>query len=165
MQSRDDARRGRLARRIVITLLALFVLAGLLNVFGHRNGTATSSTESWELVVTHPSVTRGGLAANFSMELRRVDGEDLPAELEIRSNAGYFSIFDENGLDPQPASSWIDGDDLVWTFEPPVGSASLVVDLDARMQPNARWSHDGRSTVVVAGEPVVSVEYDTWVVP
>lgn len=165
MQPHDEVRRGRFVRRAAVTALVLFVLAGLLNVFGHRNGTATSSTDRWELTVTHPSVTRGGLPGNMTMELRRLDGDDLPQELEIRSRADYFSIFDENGLDPQPESSWVDGDDLVWTFRPPPDSASLVVAFDARMQPNARWSHRGRSTVVVEGEPVVGVDYRTWVVP
>lgn len=165
MQSTDGARRGRWARRVVITATTLFVLAGLLNLFGQKDRTSTSVTDAWELSVRHASVSRGGLASNWSLELHRLDGEDLPEEIEVRSTADYFSIYDENGLDPEPDSSWVDGDDLVWTFRPPPDSASLTIDLDARLQPNARWRHEGRTTVVVDGEPVISVDYQTWAVP
>ena len=165
MQSKDAVRRGRMVRRAVITVVVLFVLAGLLNVFGHKDRTSTAITDHWHLSVTHASVSRGGLASNWSLELRRLDGEDLPEELEVRSRADYFAIYDENGLDPEPESSWVDGDDLVWTYRPPPDSASLVIDFDARLQPNARWRHPGRTTIVVAEDPVVSVGYETWAVP
>lgn len=164
-QSYQEARRGRTVRRLVVALMVVFVGAGLLGVLGYRAGAVAEIRGGFALEVTYPQVTRGGLPSNWELRLRRVDGGELPSTFAIRSSSGYLGRFDENGFDPEPASTWAEGDDVIWTFEPPPGSTELVVSFDARWQPNARGWFDGHSALLVDGDEVVSVSYRTWGVP
>ena len=164
-QSLEAAKRGRTVRRIGIAILVTFVIAGLFGLFGHRQATVTSTGSGYAVKVSYPRVTRGGLAANWSVRVERLDGSPLPAGVEVRSTADYFSIFDENGLDPEPASVWSDGRVLTWTFDPPADANALDVSFDARMQPNTRGWFDATTSLAVDGDVVASVSYRTWAVP
>ena len=146
-------------------LLLAFVVAGMVGVFGYRQGTTSVEAGSYSLEVSYPRVTRPGVPSNWELRIRRIDGEPLPAVIEVVSDASYFDIFDENGLDPDPARSWQEADQLLWQFEPPDGSTGLVVKFDARLQPNIHWSRSGSSTVRVGGDDVATVSYSTRVVP
>ncbi len=164
-QSVEAARRDRLARRIGIVITGVFVAAGLLGLLGYRQSSASATAPPFTLTVSYPSISRGGLPSNWQLRLTRTDGEALPPSIEIRSSAAFFDDFDENGLDPDPASTWVDADELVWTFEPPLGARSLTVSFDARLQPNARGWRDGSSTVVIEGLRPLTVDYRIWELP
>jgi hypothetical protein len=164
-QSRAEAARGRLVRRVGVVAMVVFVVAGLAGVFGYRQGSVASTAGPYRLTVEYPRVTRGGLASEWIMRFERLDGEPLAPSLEIRSDSSYFVIFDENGLRPDPASAWQDDDQLVWTFEPPPGSTELEVSFDARLQPSQRGWRSGTTAVVVGDEMVAEVDYTTVMVP
>ena len=113
-RNRDEAGRVELpVRRTLATLVALFLVAGLLNVFGQRPATGRAGTAIASLKVYAPTRLRGGLyyEARFTVTARQ-DVKDAVLVL---------------------ASGWLEGM-TVNTIEPsPVGEASrdgkLALDL------------------------------------
>lgn len=89
----------------------------------------------------------------------------LPDSVTLRIDTAYLGIFDENGLDPQPASAFSDSVETEWTFDVPVQRGELSVDFDARLSPAAQWGRDGDVALVVDGREVARVAFRTWVMP
>jgi hypothetical protein len=142
---------------ISIVACAVFGFAGLTTT--HASSTAGDIT----VTVTYASVSRAGLPTPFVIAIETVGRGPLPDELDVEVPRHYLSMFDENGLDPSPDSISSDGDTEVWTFM--TGEESkLVIDLDARLQPNMHYGRDG--WVEVRGGPSpVRVEWRTRVLP
>lgn len=161
--STPHARRGRAARRVVMALFAAFVALGLLGVLGVRSGTVRDSADGVELSVTYPRITRPGLASPFRMEIR--SEAPLPETVEVSVTQDYLAIYDENGLDPDPAEATSDGEMLTWSVNPTPGATRLVLVFDARIEPAVQWRRSGE--VRVAGEalPALRVEFTSTVLP
>ena len=60
-------------RRAVVALLALFLLAGLLNVFGQRPGTSNAAAPAASLKLYAPSRVRSGLYFQARFTITAVD--------------------------------------------------------------------------------------------
>lgn len=162
-QSIGAGRRGRLLRRLVIGAFAVFLLLGLCGVWGTRQAHRTVSADGYEVRLSYPRVTRGGLAVSWSIEVRRLDGQSLPA-VELSTTGAYFDTFDHNDLSPTPDR--LSQTDVLRTWEyDPSDDDVLHVDLDVRTQPNARWFHDATTTVVVDGVTVATLDYRTFAMP
>lgn len=141
--------------------LALFVLAGLLNLFGVRATTTSGADGPLRVQVEHPQVARPGLAAPFAVTIHRDGDFDGPVEVLVSSD--YLAHFDENGLDPEPDSSTNDGQMVTWTWDEVPGD-TLVVDLDARIEPGVHWRFEG-AVEVRAAEELVHLPIATWIAP
>ena len=155
-------RRDRLARRIMLGLVAVLVLLGAANAFGERSRTVAGNGAGYDLTVTFPAMTRAGLASEWSMQVHRTGGFQGP--IVVATTSRYWGIFDENGLDPEPSASTTRGDLLVWEFDPPRGD-TLSVDFDARLEPAIHLGEQATTSVLVGGSPVVAVSYHTRVAP
>lgn len=168
----DDApslqrvRRVRLARRLFVVCLTAFLVAGLLSVFGVKSRKVTATGGGYELTVEYASAARPGLAIPWSIEVKREGGFPRRENVVISTTAGYFDLFDENSLDPDPASATSEGENIVWEFERPRGD-TLTVDFDARVGPSVQslWPPEAVTAVLVDGDPVVEVRYRTRVWP
>ncbi|HVF20718.1 MAG TPA: hypothetical protein VNA14_10795 [Mycobacteriales bacterium] len=159
----DAARRGRLARRILLSVFAVFLLLGATGFLGVRTGRVSASAEGYELRVEYPRVTRAGHAVPFAVEVRKAGGfGDEPVVIAMR--AGYFSLFDENGMLPGPSAETADGENVIWEFDPPPGDV-LRVRFDTRTGPNRQSSENGTAAVLVDDRPVVRVAFTSWVMP
>ena len=156
------SRRARTVRRLFLALLAAVLVFGLAGGLGVRSRMTTARGGGYELTVTYGQVTRPGLATPWSLEIHRPGGFDGP--VTVSTNTKYLDLFDENGFDPQPSKSTATPDVVVWEFEPPDGD-TLGVSLDARIEPGAQWGRMGETSVLVAGEPVATAKYKTWVLP
>lgn len=155
--------RARLLRRIILILLAAFIVVGATNNLGPKIDEASATGGGYSLTVLYPSVIRPGLAAPWQIEVIRDSGFD--EEVVIATTSSYFEIYDENGLDPAPSSSTThDSDTLLWEFDPP-GGDTLMIDFDARIEPTLRGHREGTTSVMENGRRVVSVRYRTIVLP
>lgn len=69
----EGRRNGIQARRVLLAVLAAFLVAGLLNVFGQRPGTTTVRSSAATFELSAPSHLRGGLlyGAIFTIRARR----------------------------------------------------------------------------------------------
>lgn len=160
----SSARRGRLVRRLAIGAMVVFVGAGLYGVFGIRQGHQTATAAGLRFGISYPSVTRGGLPVRWELDIGTEDSSSLPDEIEIRTTADYFDIFDHNDLTPEPDATW-QGQLTSWTYRPDPGDDRLRIRLDVRAQPNARWRHAASTDIVIGGDVVASFDYTTFVVP
>lgn len=157
-------RRARWGRRSFFTVLCAFLLAGLLGALGVRTTDISTTGAGYELTVHYATITRGGLATPWSVEVRHPGG--FPAEtVTLATTAAYFDIFDENGLDPDPAESVSDGERIIWTFAAPAGD-TLSVSFDARTEPAVQFERARATTELLeAAVAVAAVAYDTYVLP
>ncbi len=159
-------RRSRVLRRVFFVGVTAFLLLGAFGVFGVRHGEVSSSGGGYELVVRYPTITRPGLASVWSVEVRRTDGAPFDGPIELATTADYFDLFDENGLDPDPAAAMSDGENLVWEFEPAEGATVISIGFDARSEPGEQLTGiSGTTTILDDGVPATSVTYRTRVMP
>lgn len=155
-------RRARGLRRLGIALLLTFLLLGVVGAFGVRVATASATGGGYELTVTYAAVSRPALATPWSVEVRHRGGFNGP--ITIATTNDYFDLFDENGFDPDPTRVTATPESIVWEFEPPPGD-TLMVSLDARLEPRIQWGRSATTSVLMDGKPVVAVSYRTRVMP
>lgn len=153
---------ARALRRVALVVFFLVLVAGLAGVFGVRTRSVTASGGGYELKVTYASVTRPGLATPWAVEVRRPEGFDGP--VTIAASADYLEMFDENGLDPDPAKSTADPEFVEWEFDPPRGD-TLAISFDARLEPAQQWGRSGTVKILVGGVAVTEASFRTWVMP
>lgn len=149
-------------RRLIVLLLAVFVLLGLTQQLGVRHKIVEATSGEWSLQVEHAVVSRPGLDTPWTVHVRKDGG--LPEEVVIRTTASYFDLFDENGLDPAPTDEQHDGKWLIWTFAPEPGSDQLTVEFDARISPAHQKGSSARTEVLDVG-PELGVNYRTRLMP
>jgi hypothetical protein len=154
---------GLWLRRATLTIFTLFVVASALTVFGVRTSVASADGAGYHLSVEHPAVARAGLDTVWRVTVRR--DSVLDKELELTVTGSYLDLFETQAFHPEPTESSRDGDTLHLTFTTTPGSDTFVVAYDAYIQPSAQRGRDGNVSVVVDGEPVVSVSFTTHLVP
>lgn len=152
-------------RTFSVSLVAVISLAGILGLLGVRSTTATASADGLRLEVTYASITRAGLATPLDLRVTTEDGSPLPATVTTRIGSAYLAMFDENGLAPQPVSTFQSDEWTWWTFEVAEGASLLEVSLDARLEPGVQWGQGSTAAVEIADREIVAVEFDTWVMP
>jgi hypothetical protein len=96
-----EGRRGNVWRRAMLGVLALFLLAGLLNVFGQRPNDATVAARGVSLQLHAPSSLRGGLLyeASFTIHAQRALHHPV-----IVLSPGWAIAQTINTLEPSPAT-------------------------------------------------------------
>lgn len=146
-------------------LIGALVLAGLVGVLGVRTGTATAAGNGLSMSVTHAAVTRPGLATPLGVRVMTDDGSSLPASITTRIESSYLAMFDENGLAPEPSSSFQSDEWTWWTFDIPDGARTFEVSFDARLEPAVQWGEEATAAIEVGGEEVLAVDFTTWVLP
>jgi hypothetical protein len=101
-QNRDrTGRREVRIRRVLLSLLCLFLLAGLLNVFGQRPSTSEASVVAADLKVYAPARVRGGLYYEARFDVRaRQELKDATLVLD----SGWLEGMTVNTIEPSPVS-------------------------------------------------------------
>jgi len=144
--------------------LAVIDAAGVADVYGVDTEHVRATADGVELDVRYGTVSRPGLATPFQITVRRAGGFDSPVVVAV--DAAYLSLWDENGLDPDPSSSTADSSDVIWEFDPPPSGDSLVITYDARIEPAAQQGKSGRVAVLDASaREIVAVTFTTRVLP
>lgn len=167
---RSVLRRRRVLYATTSLVLALLVglavvdAAGLVDVYGVDTDHVRADGGGYQLDVRYGTLSRPALATPLEITVVRDGGFDGPVPVAISTE--YLSIWDENGLDPDPASSTTDGEWLIWEFEPPPRGDTLTVSFDGRIEPAAQRGKPGRVAVLDgAGNEAVSVSFRTRVLP
>ncbi len=165
LPSDEDLRHVRVDRRISTVLVTSFALVVIVALFGllgvNSTTTSTRMADGTEVELHYARITRPGLATPWAVTVRRPGGFDGP--ITVRSTSSYFDLFDENGLDPDPAAATQDGEMVIWEFDPPPGD-TFRLSFDARIEPGAQWGRDAVTEVEIDGS-VASLAYRTWVLP
>lgn len=155
-------RRNLHLRSAALTVIALFVLGGLLGLYGvHAATKGAHGQDGLRVELTYPDRARPALAIPYELRISRPGGFDGP--IEVSTTTSYLAAFDENGMHPDPASSTADGQETTWTFDPPEGDM-LSIWLDTRIEPGVQWRRTASTTVRSAGDEAV-LNYTTWIFP
>jgi hypothetical protein len=155
--------RSRTWHRVLVGVLVLIVAAGATGLLGVRSTTGTGEGGGYQIEIEYAAVARAGLDVPWQVHVRRPGGFDGPVTLAL--TADYFDIYEEQGLDPEPASQSSDGEYLYWTFDPPPAGEEFVVDFDAYIQPSSQLGASGDVSVLLGTERVASTPFHTWLVP
>jgi hypothetical protein len=150
------------ARRVMLGLLALVVLADLLGLLGVHTSTATASRGGYTMSLRYPGVARAGLDIEWQVTVHHPGG--FGKEITLGVTGDYFDIFETQGFHPEPSAETRDGHTLYLTFDAPPGD-TFVVYYDAYIQPASQQGKSARVAVIDHGQPVDWIDYRTRLVP
>jgi hypothetical protein len=150
-------------RRTAIALLLLVVVAGLSGWLGVRTATVTDSDSGYRLTVEYPQIARAGLDTPWTVTVESADGFDGGVTLAVTTE--WFSIFETQGLSPAPSAETSDATMTYFVLDPPPAGTTLTLDYDAYLQPAAQSGASAEVWLIVDGERVAAVDYETWVLP
>jgi hypothetical protein len=162
-----DARAGNRpvtvwARRAMLGLMALAVVAALFSVFGvHASQTSTQS-QGYRIDVVYPRVARPGLDVPWQVTVTRPGG--FGKQLTLAVDGAYLNLFESQGFRPQPSDETREGDVYYLTFSAPPGDTFRVY-FDAYIQPASQVGRTGWVAVVHNGLYVGRTEFSTWLWP
>ena len=161
-------RRGRVYRRIFLTVIAVAVLAGATGLLGVRTSTTRARATGVEggdveLTVQHPRITRAGLPVLFTIEVTKAGGFDAPVTIAVTQR--WLELFDEQGVRPAPESESFDGTSVLWEYEPPEGD-TLRVSVDLIVETGRHSGRNARVAVLdEGGAELAAADIETVVVP
>jgi hypothetical protein len=116
-RSRDLELKGRThevwLRRAILALLALVIVAALLNVFGQRSVTSTASGSVASLTVRAPERLRGGLIFEGRFE---ITAHQPIAHPRLVLDSGWTEGMTLNTSEPTPSDETSRGDHLILEF-------------------------------------------------
>lgn len=148
----------------LLIVLAVVDGAGVADIYGVDTAHARSAGGGYELDVRYATVSRPGIATPLDITVRRLGGFDGPVTVAISSD--YLSMWDENGLDPDPESATTTAASLVWEFGAPARGDTLAISFDARIEPSAQRGKPGRVAVLDDdGAELAVVEFYTTILP
>jgi hypothetical protein len=153
----------KLLRRSAIAVLVLVVAAGMSGWLGVRTATVTHSGSGYQLTVEYPQVARAGLDTPWTVTVESEGGFDSQVTLAVTSE--WFSIFETQGLRPTPSAETSDATMTYFVLDPPPAGDTLTLDYDAYVQPAAQSGASAEVWLIVGGERVAAVDYETWVLP
>jgi hypothetical protein len=129
------------ARRVVLALLALFVLAALVNRFGQHPSTSRAGAGAASLEVQSPENLRGGLIfqSRFTITAHRALRKP-----ELVLGSGWLESMSVNSIEPQPASEESRDGRTVLTLPSLAAGDSAVLRIYFQVNPTnvARRSQD-----------------------
>ena len=141
------------------------MLLAAASLLGVRTGTVAAQGNGYSIEVLRAQISRPGLATPFGVEISTTDGSDLPQVVTLRLDTSYLSIFDFNGLEPTPSSSFSTDRWTWWSFDVPPDQSTLHVGMDARLEPSVQWARSGSVALEIDGVSPIAVDFTTWVMP
>jgi hypothetical protein len=151
-----------IARRVLLALLAAFLLAGLLNVFGQRPDTDLGSAPAASLKVFAPVHARSGVvyAARFHITAHR-DIKDAYLVLD----PGWAEGYTVNGLAPQPLTEADRNGRIAYGFGHIPAGQSLIFFLSLQVNPT-NVGHRSQNVELDDGEkPILTVHRSITIFP
>jgi hypothetical protein len=161
---RDQEGRARLVwiRRALLTLLALAVVAGLLNAFGQRPETSHAAAARGRLTVYAPQRARSGLiyAARF-----RIDAVTELKRATLILAPGWAEQYTVNGLSPQPETEASSNGRLVFGFGHVRAGRHVTFWLSLQVNPT-NVGHRSQTVVLADGDrPIATVHRTITIFP
>lgn len=123
-------------QRVGWTVLALFIAAGLLGVFGGNGpfGRGRVADGTGGVLVDYPRSARYVAPTELMID---VEGASLHADtLEVAVSRQWIDVFELYGISPQPQSERARGEDVVYTF-------AVTPGQDAELSFSGRPHHVG----------------------
>lgn len=149
-------------RRALVTLFAIPVIGAAFGLVGLRDAEVSSEALGYELNVRYAELSRAGIASPLDIYVTSDSQFDSPITLKITQE--YFTLFDLNGIYPAPATEYMEGDKVVWEFDPPPGD-TFRVHVDWRVQPSVHRGTAATVELEIDKAFVTDVSFDTRLAP
>jgi hypothetical protein len=146
---------GQWIRRAFLTLLFVFLVAALANVFGQAAATDTASGAEGSLTVKAPSRVRGGLTYQGEFQIHASAALAAPTLVLDR---GWVDQTTVNTIQPEPEGSTTDAaGDLKLRFASMAAGRTLVVYVEFQANPINVGSHDAGAALYDGGKPIARI--------
>jgi hypothetical protein len=151
----EGRRKGQWLRRGFLTLLFVFILAALANLFGQAAATDTASGAGGTLSVKSPSRVRGGLTYQAEFKIEAAEALSAPTLVLDR---GWVDQTTVNTVQPEPLGSTTDAEgDLKLRFAAMPAGRTLVVYVEFQANPINVGSHQAGVSLYDGGRPIASI--------
>lgn len=158
--------RGRghhtLLRRLCLAVLALIVVAALLNVFGQESTTTVAAGRKAVLSVDTPVRLRGGLMFQTRIEIHARQGLAHP---KLALSPGWLELMTLNTTIPEPVSENSTPEGLTLEFEPLPAGETLVVWTNWQVDPTNVGTHSENTSLYDGPTRIASVHRTLTVFP
>lgn len=154
--------RTPVARRVVLSVLILFLVAAGTGFLGVKSGTVTATGDGYELELVYATIARAGLDVPFDVTLTHEGG--FNEDIVLAMTADYFYIFEHQGVSPEPDSESSEGPMVYMTFPAPKGD-EFRMGFDVYIQGSSQVGASGEVWLVVQDEPLLRVTFTTVLVP
>jgi hypothetical protein len=147
--------RAQWIRHAFLMLLAAFLLAALLNVFGADPSSSEASSSVASLRVTAPERVRGGLLYQARFQIHAFQAIGAPT---LVLEKGWIEETTINTLEPEPADTTSDAGSLKIRYPPLKPGQTLDVYMALQANPNNVGSHDAGVSLYDADEPLLTLD-------
>jgi hypothetical protein len=162
-RNRDGAGRTAMpVRRAVMALVALFCLAGLLNVFGQRPDTSEAAASPASIKLYAPSRVRSGLyyEARFTIDAK----QDLK-KATLVLDPGWVESITINTIEPSPIGEASRNGKLVLTLGHIPAGKTYLLFMQAQVNPT-NVGHRSQDVALYDGETfLASIDREVTVYP
>jgi|tagenome__1003787_1003787.scaffolds.fasta_scaffold20599903_2 hypothetical protein len=159
----EGRRREEWGRRIVTSILVVFVLLAAANVFGQRPSSAAASGSAAQLVVSTPSTVRGGLIFQTRVE---VSARRRIAHPTLVLGGGWFDSMTLNSIQPGPESQESRGAGVTLAYPSLDAGDHMTVWLEWSANPtNVAWNRPQQVALDDGGSPLVALTRHVTVFP
>jgi hypothetical protein len=155
-------RRGLIARRVLLALLAAFLVAGLVDVFGQRPDTDLVSAPAASLKVFAPVRARSGVvyAARF-----HITAHHNIKDAYLILDPGWAEGYTVNGLAPQPLTEADRNGRIAYGFGHIPAGQSLIFFMSLQVNPT-NVGHRSQNVELDDGEkPILIVHRNITIFP
>ena len=154
---------GVWARRVFITIVLVFLVLGLLNVFGQSTSTSEASSDAAGLGVSAPSALRAGLLYQVEIEVR---ARRTLASPTLSLSSGWFSGLTTNAEVPQPSTQSSRNGETIFTLGPMRPGDVRHVRIYFQVNPTTvAWNRGQDVTLLDGGTPLVTLHRTVNVYP
>jgi len=162
-RNRDDATRvEQWVRRAVVVLLALFLLAGLLNLFGQRPQTSNAAAPAASLKLYAPNRVRSGLYFEARFTITAVDGvKDAMLVLD----PGWLEGMTLNTVEPSPVGEASRNGKLVFELGHIRKGTSYILFLQFQVNPTNVGRRSQDVALYDAGALLTTIERTITIFP
>jgi hypothetical protein len=151
----EGRRAGQWIRRGFLTLLLVFILAALANLFGQADATDSASGAAGTLSVKAPSRVRGGITYQGEFVIGATEAMAAPTLVLDR---GWVDQTTVNTIQPEPAASTTDAaGDLKLRFAAMPAGRTLVVYVEFQANPLNVGPHPAGVSLYDGGNLVASI--------
>lgn len=159
----EGRHREQWGRRIVTSILVVFVLLAGADVFGQRPSSAAASGPVAQLVVSTPSTVRGGLIFQTRVDVVARRGITHPT---LVLGGGWFDSMTLNSVQPGPESQASRGAGVTFAY-PALGAGDrMTVWLEWSANPtNVAWNRPEQISLDDGGSPLVALTRHVTVFP
>lgn len=147
----EGRRRHTLYRSIGLGLLALLVLAALLNAFGQGTSSHSAASTAANLSIDAPSRLRGGLLYQVRFE---IDARRRIQQPRLVLGEEWINDLTMNTLEPTPTDENSDGDSLSLTFPPLAAGGSRTVWTEWQVNPT-RFGRRNQAVALYDGKKLL----------